>query len=228
MTKSKEEIVEAGYAHFLGSGAPYATARALDQAFLDRYRPHVPGSLLKLWQTLGLGTSHNGLVQFCDPEDHAGTLEDIFGADPEFRARESFVYAYSAFGRLFVWNTRWQTISINLPAQRVIPFEVAAPPPEADRDLRLVSALASISLATCDLRDSRNKPLFERAVKKLGPLAFGEVYGFVPALALGGEADLAKLHKVKAPEHFSILAQAGPFALVDASRYPAEPVRPIG
>jgi hypothetical protein len=58
-------------------------------------------------------------------------------------------------------------------------------------------------------KDHHDKPLFERALKKLGPLAADEMYGFEPTLALGGKADLKNLHKVKAVEHLVILAQLG-------------------
>ena len=49
--------------------------------------------------------------------------------------------------------------------------------------------------------------LFTPALKKLGRLEHDEMYGFVPALALGGPSDLAHLQKVKAVEHLVILAQ---------------------
>ncbi|RXE86551.1 glutamyl-tRNA amidotransferase [Pseudoalteromonas sp. A757] len=60
-----------------------------------------------------------------------------------------------------------------------------------------------------DLKDHNEKPLFERAVEKLGPLENGEIYGFVPALALGGEPKLENLQKVKATEHLAFLADLG-------------------
>jgi len=227
MTKSREEILELGYAHFLTSGAPFVSAGSAD-ALVERYAGLAPERLLRVWRTLGLGTSHGGLVQFCDPEDHASTLEEILGRDAELRPAESLVYAHTAFGKLFVWNARWQAVIVNLLPRWVIPFSARTPPPEADRELRLNSELASLGPATCDLRDTHGKPLFERAVKKLGPLSFGEVYGFFPALALGGEAELAKLRRVRAREHFSILAQLGGYSVMDASKVPPQVVRALG
>lgn len=49
--------------------------------------------------------------------------------------------------------------------------------------------------------------LFAPALKKLGRLKHDEMYGFVPALALGGPATLDHLQKVKAVEHLVLLAQ---------------------
>lgn len=52
--------------------------------------------------------------------------------------------------------------------------------------------------------------LFEKALRTLGPLQPDEMYGFVPALALGGSADLKHLQKVKTIEHLTFLSQLAP------------------
>lgn len=57
--------------------------------------------------------------------------------------------------------------------------------------------------------------LFARTLKKLSELSPGEVYGFFPALAMGGSARLDTLRKVKALEHLAFLAQLGPARLMD-------------
>jgi len=228
MTKSKEEISRDSYAYFLEKGAPFVTARRVDASFLDRYQALAPAPLLELWRTHGLGMTHQGLACICDPADYAPILDTILRGDPEIRPAESLVYAYTAFGKLLVWNARWQDVRINLPVRRIVPFQATSPPPDEDRNLALTSALATISLATADHRDGSEKPLFERAVKKLGPLEFDEVYGFFPALALGGTPALSHLRRVKAPEHFSILAQIGSFTIIDASKRPPRPLRTAG
>lgn len=52
--------------------------------------------------------------------------------------------------------------------------------------------------------------LFKPAKKKLGTLRHDEMYGFVPALMLGGSPTLDHLEKVKAVEHLVFLSQLGP------------------
>jgi hypothetical protein len=52
--------------------------------------------------------------------------------------------------------------------------------------------------------------LFEEALKKLGPLKPDEMYGFVPAIALGGPGTLNTLQKVKTIEHLTFLSQLSP------------------
>ena len=79
-----------------------------------------------------------------------------------------------------------------------------------------------------DVADPKNKPLYKRAVKKLGPLQPGEIYGFVPALAFGGTPGLENLHRLSALEHFSILAQIDTPKLMDFKPWPPKFVRDIG
>lgn len=57
--------------------------------------------------------------------------------------------------------------------------------------------------------------LFAPALKKLGQLKHDELYGFVPALALGGPATLDHLHKLKAVEHLVLLAQLSGLRVID-------------
>ncbi|EPM69033.1 hypothetical protein A249_39350 [Pseudomonas syringae pv. actinidiae ICMP 18804] len=52
--------------------------------------------------------------------------------------------------------------------------------------------------------------LFKPALEKLGPLKSDEMYGFVPALALGGPMELKNLQKVKTIEHLEFLSQLSP------------------
>jgi hypothetical protein len=49
--------------------------------------------------------------------------------------------------------------------------------------------------------------LFEPARERLGTLGSDEMYGFVPALMLGGPDSLERLEKLKAVEHLVLLSQ---------------------
>jgi hypothetical protein len=67
----------------------------------------------------------------------------------------------------------------------------------------------STSRSSYDLKGVDGKPLFERALARLGALDHDTLYGFVPALALalGGEARLDRLQKLDADVHLDILSQ---------------------
>lgn len=57
--------------------------------------------------------------------------------------------------------------------------------------------------------------LFSPALRRLGQLKHDDMYGFVPALALGGSAALTHLKKVKAVEHSVLLAQLAPLQIMN-------------
>ncbi len=95
-------------------------------------------------------------------------------------------------------------------------------------DIVVAIELSGIDGRTFDGYDENSKPLFPSALKTLGRLEFGECYGFVPARALGGEAKLENLQRMRALEHFSILASLGRFHLVDYATGQQKFVRYIG
>ncbi|WP_439853678.1 T6SS immunity protein Tdi1 domain-containing protein [Pseudomonas yamanorum] len=57
------------------------------------------------------------------------------------------------------------------------------------------------------LIDNLGKPLFQRALAKLGPLGADEMYAFEPALCIRGKADLKHMKKVDIHVHLMILDQ---------------------
>ena len=228
--KSREAIIASNYNYFIESGTPYVTARPAEPAHVDGC--DVPALLRELWRTHGFGTCYRGLVQFCDPKEFADNIEEVFGNDADFRPSESAASAYTAFGTVCVWNARWGLVRIDLPRRRVVPLCGNGPPGDIDCDLHMSSGLANIGpsalVAFPDERDRNGQLLFDRAVQTLGPLQFGEVYGLFPALGLGGAYELEHLRRVPAREHFSILAQIGPFELINAATFPSRAVRLIG
>lgn len=55
---------------------------------------------------------------------------------------------------------------------------------------------ASVSRESCNFYNENEVSLFEPALKKLGKLTKDEMYGFVPALPMGGRKNLKCLSKV--------------------------------
>ncbi len=71
-----------------------------------------------------------------------------------------------------------------------------------------------------DINDWKNKPLFDRAVKKYGVLKPNEMFGFEPALILGGEAKLENVRKLPIISHLQMLASLDtPRMMVDIGKF---------
>lgn len=69
--------------------------------------------------------------------------------------------------------------------------------------------------ATPPWEDENKKNLMPRALEILGRLNVGEIYGFVPALSLGGSNAIQHLQKMPVVEHLVFLASLEPPTLYD-------------
>ena len=129
--------------------------------------------------------------------------------DTPFMEQDAYhVIARSAFGKLYLWGEETgDTLSIFAPASTCF-----ASPPEndIDRDFEMRLFFGGMSLKGIDVEG-----LFAPALQQLGRPAHDEMYGFVPALALGGALTLSNLRKVKAVEHLVILAQLAPLHVTE-------------
>jgi hypothetical protein len=193
-----------------------------------RFAGRVPQALIRFWVEHGRGAYFDGLYWICDPEPFDPVLELIFARDPEFSPSDMTVVAYTALGALKVWHRRRRQMGVDLLVSTVF-----NPPESSWHSVRTglpfsedysVSVFVSVDRVefSQDLRDFQ-----AAAIARYGALAPGEVYGFVPALQLGGARTVENLQRVRAPEHFHILAQMDRFKLTRLTP-PEPPANPYG
>jgi hypothetical protein len=193
-----------------------------------RYRGRVPEALIRFWSEHGRGAFLDGLYWICDPAPFDALIALIFEGDAEFDPTEMTVVAHTAFGSLKLWHRKRRSVLVDLLTSTVFnPTErswhdarTSAPFSEDFSVSNLVGITGSEYLA--DERD-----LLAAAIARDGPLAPGEIYGFFPALQLGGAYVAENLRRVKAPEHFAILAQLSKFTLTRLTP-PEPPAYPYG
>ncbi|MCG2639106.1 MULTISPECIES: GAD-like domain-containing protein [Bradyrhizobium] len=202
-----------------------------------RYADRVPQALIRFWREHGRGAYFDGLYWLCDPAPFDAVLDLIFRNDDEFNPSDMTVIAYTAFGYLKVWHRRRRQMSVSLLLSSVFNppasswhDRVTGQPFSEDYS---VSAFASTRKSESDRDDLE---LLAAAAARCGALEPGEVYGLFPALQLGGAYAVENLKRVRAAEHFQILAQIDRFKLTrltppDPPGYPyghVEFVRYIG
>ncbi len=147
-------------------------------------------------------------------------------ADTELEGVDVFhVIARSAFGELYVCGEKTgSSVSMNCVLHSVSAFEnELKPKSKEDLDFSIRSLFACLEPDQFDLKDEDGQPLFERARSKLGPLEPHEIYGFQPAIVLGGSFLLENLVKVKANVHLTLLRMFGeptfPFSGTDIEEW---------
>jgi hypothetical protein len=175
---------------------------------IARYRGKLPDQLLAYWEEYGWCGYGDGLFWTVSPQEYEPVLDAWIGETPFMEQDAYHVIARSAFGLLYLWGEKTGgTLRVFAPASCCF---ASAADNDVDRDFEMRVFFGSL------WRDKNDvEGLFAPALKQLGRLAHDEMYGFVPALALGGALTLANLQKVKAVEHLVILAQLAPLQVTE-------------
>jgi hypothetical protein len=173
-----------------------------------KYRGILPDALLFYWQKEGWCGYANGLFWTVDPDDYKHLL-DMWLAGTEFSQIDNYhVIARSAFGTLYAWGEKYnQKIVVSCPTGSIVALMNKLKVPNKDPDLAIQTFFAMSDKERYDLEDNQGEFLFDRALKKLVALDESEVYGFEPALFVGGTASLDQLVKCNLKVHLTILRQ---------------------
>jgi hypothetical protein len=196
------------FACFLAEFGPAIDRRYVPPSTIARYRGRLPDQLLAYWEEYGWCGYGDGLFWTVNPQEYEPALEAWIGETPFMEQDAYHVIARSAFGLLYLWGEKTGgTLRLFAPASCCF---ASAADNDVDRDFEMRVFFGSLWRDTNDVEG-----LFAPALKQLGRLAHDEMYGFVPALALGGALTLANLQKVKAVEHLVILAQLAPLYVTE-------------
>lgn len=189
------------------------------ESVLDRFREKLPSQLLYYWKEYGFSGWGGGLFWLVNPDEYQDVLDAWLENIETAPHEEYFVISRSAFGELGVWGTLHGNCFTITPITSQI-FPNMEEVKKNNRDLVLRIFFSSQDKYSLDIEDLKNKPLFERAVKKYGPLNQHEMFGFEPALVLGGEAKLENLRKLPIISHLQLLASLDtPCLMLDIGQY---------
>ncbi|VAW63997.1 FIG00957912: hypothetical protein, partial [hydrothermal vent metagenome] len=187
-------------------------SKLVPETSFEKYRGILPDALLTIWRKAGWASWANGLFWTVNPSDYDDLVE-LWLEDTPFSEIDCYhIIARSAFGKLYAWGqNNNQSFTISCPMNSLIALESEMRTPTDDPDRTLGVFFSSSDKEKFDMEDENDKPLFDQALKKLGPLASDEVYGFEPPLFAGGAAALRVDHlaKLKLDQHLTILRQLG-------------------
>jgi len=182
--------------------------RGVPAQSIERFRGKLPEQLLANWEDHGWCGYADGLFWTVDPQEYEPVLEAWIG-DSSFMEKDAYhIIARGAFGELYFWGERTcDSLKVFAPGSYCFPRESAFQNGDMERGLQ-------VFFSKRNREENDFADLFVSASEKLGPLKHDEMYGFVPALALGGPSELSHLQKVKAVEHLVLLAQLAPLEVV--------------
>ncbi|MBI0394497.1 GAD-like domain-containing protein [Acinetobacter bereziniae] len=216
-----EFIIDEDFDYFYndkGFGPPIYSEVVSDD-IINKYRGKLPNQLLEYWKAFGFSGWGNGLFWLVDPDEYQDVL-DAWLENIDIQPHEEyFVIARSAFGDLQVWGTIHGNCYTISPIMNQI-FPNIQDIETGEEDLLIRIFISSKEKKLLDIKDYRIKPLFERAVKKYGELTKNEMFGFEPALVLGGEAKLENVRKLPIISHLQFLATLDtPRMMLDIGKY---------
>jgi len=191
--------MDESFEYFLDKMGPAIEKRHVPPSSIEHYRGKLPEQLLDYWDEHGWCGYADGLFWTVNPQDYEPALEAWIGDTPFMEKDAYHLIARSAFGTLYFWGERTGfAMKLFAPGSYVLPRSPNAVALEKQ---------VQMFFAFRDRDENDFADLFAPAVKKLGRLEHDEMYGFIPALALGGPSTLDHLQKVKAVEHLVFLAQ---------------------
>jgi hypothetical protein len=191
-----------------------ASVSTITDSELSEMSGSLPAAMTAFMKEFGRCQFLDGMLSVVHPGDLQSLMDLVFERDKDLGGKKTVPFAYSVFGTIYFWNAEHGLGDVNLVTGQVTCEEIVNPNPDRAHLENTIYIPFMLEKESHDLFDDSDKPLFKRAFKKLGKIGFLECYGFVPALAFGGEAILENLKRLSAPEHFAILAQATEFTLM--------------
>gem|GEM_PF-901654 len=150
-----------------------------------------------------------GIFWLVNPQEYDAVVS-YWIAGTAFDSHDNYhLIARSAFGDLYLWSERTGfSLEIASFSSQYAFYKTDFTKEQLNTELQ--GFILSRKVDTNDFND-----LFNPAREKLGRLKHDEMYGFFPALMLGGSDSLQHLQKVSAIDHLVFLAQ-----LTDLQPYP--------
>lgn len=189
--------------YFMKTFGPAVDRRDVPPEAINRFKGKLPEQLLQHWAEHGWSGYADGLFWMVNPEDYEPVLDAWLGHTPLVEEDALHIIARGAFGHLLIWGER-SGFALRLFAPGA--FVVRMNTTTQAKDLELAAQMF-FSVQKRDVYEFDGR--FTPAKHQLGRPGPNDMYGFVPALALGGSTDTSQIQKVKAIEHLVMLAQFG-------------------
>lgn len=189
------------FGSFLQKFGPSIDQREVPRETLLHFKGKLPDQLLAYWQEHGFSGYADGLFWTVNPQDYEPVLDAWLGETSFVEKDALHIIARTAFGHLLIWGERSGfSLQLFAPGSYLVEQSTASQKDDLEFAAQMFFGFRKREVYEFDGR-------FKPAKQRLGRLNRDEMYGFVPALALGGPADVNHLERVKAIEHLVLLAQ---------------------
>ncbi|MCQ9863049.1 GAD-like domain-containing protein [Pseudomonas aeruginosa] len=212
------------FAYFIEKNGEATFRRHVSEATINEWSQKLPPLLLSIWRDEGWAGYGNGRFWLVNPDEYEHVKDAWLEETPLSKLDTFHVIARSAFGDLYLCGekTGASTTIVSLHNEILAQKNRLKTKSLEDQNASIQALFGVSDPDDFDYQDPSGKLLFERAVKKYGPLAPDEMYGFEPALVLGGAPTLENLRRLKLDPHLLILRNFDtptlPFSGVDLEK----------
>ena len=159
---------------------------------INKYKGLLPDELLSVWQTMGYGVYEDGFIQFVNPDEYEFVFDYI-----DKLLEPSIVFGVTALGDLLIWEGNTNCTIASDEGNRVLLVNVRKCTSEILGDETAITA-----------KDYFDALPYVKVKGRLPALQYGQCYGYIPALALGGKASSKNLQVVDVKTYIGLIAQA--------------------
>lgn len=205
-------MIDPHFSYFIEKFGKATTRTVVPGAKIAKWSNKLPPVLLTYWREEGWAGYANGRLWTVNPDEYQD-IKDAWLEETPFCTFDRFdVIARSAFGDLFVCGEKTgRSLTISCAHNETLALKNKLKPRSLlNQNPSVQSFFGSRKPEDFDYPDSSGELLFDRAMKTYGPLAPDEMYGFEPALVLGGNAKIENLRRFKLDPHLHILRQYAP------------------
>lgn len=173
------------------------------QEVINKYSNILPDALIDIWKSMGFGIYEDGFLQLVNPDEFEFAFDYI-----DKLLEPSIIFAVTALGDLLIWegNQNW-TIAPD-EGNRVKQIDMRKCKSRVIGEMTFVlNRVLGDDYGISDKDFFASKPFLE--IKgKVPELSYGQCYGYVPALVLGGKAANKNLQVVDVKAYIEVIGQA--------------------
>lgn len=170
---------------------------------INKYKGILPEELIYIWEKMGFGIYENGFLQMVNPDEYEFIFEYV-----DKLLEPTIVWGITALGDLLVWegNENWTIAPDEGNRFFLINVRNCKRGVIGDIDGTLNTFIGrEFCIKDKDMFDAK---IYLDNKDKLPKLNYGECYGYVPALALGGSKSIKNLKVVDAKAYIHLIGQA--------------------
>lgn len=199
------------FAYFIEKFGEATRSAAVPASVIAFWENKLPSKLLAYWREEGWASYANGRLWTVNPDEYED-IKECWLEDTPFKVLDKFhVIARSAFGSLYLCGERTgRSVTISCMNSEILALKSDLKPKnQEDKNLSIQSFFGSRKPKDFDVADSSGRSMFDQAMSKFGALESDEMYGFEPALILGGSVVPSNISRVKLDSHLHMLRMLG-------------------